>query len=181
MGRGRLILRSIGLAAGVVFAAGAGAVGVVNQNVVVTSGAQDAINGFAELRVLSVERVIGFGFGSGKSHSATSRSYLLWRKGNISYSAALAGARKIPTLTKRAWGTRRVKSGRGYRPLRFGKASQMAGPNHPKKMQKEYEANGAEYGNGQPKQIYQNRRKPLTGLIGICDNHLSRGLFSGVP
>lgn len=46
------------------FATGGWAIRVVNQNVIVASGAEDAIDGFAELRVLGVERVIRFGFGS---------------------------------------------------------------------------------------------------------------------
>lgn len=42
---------------------------MVNQNIIVASRAKDAINGFAELRVLRVERVIRFRFGARESHS----------------------------------------------------------------------------------------------------------------
>ncbi len=45
-------------------ATGGWAVRVVNQNIIVASGAEDAVDGFAELCVLGIERVIRFCFGS---------------------------------------------------------------------------------------------------------------------
>lgn len=41
---------------------------MVDQNVVVTSGTQHAVNGFAELGMLGVETVICFCFRAGHSH-----------------------------------------------------------------------------------------------------------------
>lgn len=52
----------VGLAAEFVFAAGGRAIGVVNEDVVAASGAQDAIDRFGELAMPGVEGVIGFGF-----------------------------------------------------------------------------------------------------------------------
>ena len=56
---------SVSLAADFVFAAGGRTVGMVNEDVIVAGGAEDAINGFAELGVAGIEGVIGFGFGAG--------------------------------------------------------------------------------------------------------------------
>lgn len=46
------------------FATGGGAVCVINQNVIVASGAEDAVDSFAELGVLGIKGVIRFGFSS---------------------------------------------------------------------------------------------------------------------
>lgn len=51
-------------------AAGGRAIGVVNQDVIMASGAEHAVNGFAELLVSGVERVIGFRFRARHSHES---------------------------------------------------------------------------------------------------------------
>lgn len=58
----------VGLAAGFVRAAGGGAIGVVNQDVVMASGAEHAVDGLTELVMLGVECVICLCFRTGHSH-----------------------------------------------------------------------------------------------------------------
>lgn len=70
------------MAAKLMLAAGGRAVGMVDENVIVAGGAEHAVNGFAELLMASVERVIGFGFRAGHSHERkyTARPRVYWRK-----------------------------------------------------------------------------------------------------
>src|SRR6185437_4638347 len=42
---------------------------MVDENVIVARGAQHAVNGFAELLMAGVQRVIGFGFRARQSHT----------------------------------------------------------------------------------------------------------------
>jgi hypothetical protein len=64
----RTVGSRIGLPAGFVFAAGAGTVGAVNQNVIVAGGADQSVNRFAELVVPGRGRVLAARLLAAHSH-----------------------------------------------------------------------------------------------------------------
>lgn len=59
---GRLSLRAVGLPTSFVLSAGRRAIGVIDQNIIVASGAEHAIDRLAELGMLRIECVIGLRF-----------------------------------------------------------------------------------------------------------------------
>ena len=75
----QLSFGGVGLAATLVLSATRRTIGVVNQNVIVASRTEHAVNGLAELSVICVERVIRLGFCARQSHLLTPLRLPFWQ------------------------------------------------------------------------------------------------------